>query len=241
MGRSVAPGRSVSTTPSPNPAADVGYSRAVERTLASSGEAWAIATPHSAASETGAAAFRAGGNAVDAALAAAVTLAVAYPHNCAVGGDLFALVRRPVGDVITINASGAAPGGLTIDSIHASDGSFAERGPFTITVPGVVGGWDALSELGSRFGFRDAFEPAIGFAANGLPVARSLAAAIWDDKERSFSAIPDARALSIRGADRFGKATFFANPRWHIHSPHSPMRVLLPSTAGRSGAPGSTP
>jgi gamma-glutamyltranspeptidase len=191
--------RSVSTTPSPNSAADVGYSRAVERTLASSGEAWAIATPHSAASETGAAAFEAGGNAVDAALAAAVTLAVAYPHNCAVGGDLFALVRRPDGDVIAINASGAAPAGLTIDSIHASDGSFAERGPFTITVPGVVGGWDALSELGSRFGFRNAFEPAIGFAANGLPVARSLAAAISDDKEILLSDPGCARTFYPRG------------------------------------------
>jgi gamma-glutamyltranspeptidase len=155
----------------------------LERTLASSGEAWAIATPHSAASETGAAVFQAGGNAVDAALAAAMTLAVAYPHNCAVGGDLFALVRRPDGDVISINASGAAPAGLTIDSMHASDGSFAERGPFTVTVPGVVGGWHALSELGSRFGFRNALEPAIDLAANGLPVARSLAAAIADDKE----------------------------------------------------------
>jgi gamma-glutamyltranspeptidase len=155
----------------------------VERTLESSGKRWAIATPHFAASETGAVAFQAGGNAVDAALAAAVTLAVAYPHNCAVGGDLFALVRRPDGDVMAINASGAAPAALTIDSVHLSDGSDAERGPFTVTVPGAVGGWHALSEFGSRFGLQRAFEPAISIAADGLPVARSLAAAILDERK----------------------------------------------------------
>ena len=161
----------------------MGYSRAVERTLGSSGKRWAIATPHFAASDTGAAAFQVGGNAVDAALAAAVTLAVAYPHNCAVGGDLFALVRRPDGDVIAINASGAAPAALTIDSVDPGGESFAERGPFSVTVPGAVGGWHALSELGSRFGFRSAIEPAISIAADGLPVARSLAAAISDERK----------------------------------------------------------
>ena len=57
-----------------------------------SGPAWAIATPHEEATRAGAAAFEGGGNAVDAALRAATVLAVAYPHMCGVGGDLFALV-----------------------------------------------------------------------------------------------------------------------------------------------------
>jgi gamma-glutamyltranspeptidase len=54
---------------------------------------YAVATPHHAATAAGEAAFAAGGNAIDAALAAAAVLCVAYPHNCALGGDLFALVR----------------------------------------------------------------------------------------------------------------------------------------------------
>ena len=69
----------------------------IDPPLAASGARWAIATPHGAATQAGADAFAEGGNAVDAALAAAVTLAVVYPHMCGAGGDLFALVREPDG------------------------------------------------------------------------------------------------------------------------------------------------
>ena len=59
------------------------------------------------------AAFEAGGTAVDAALAAAITLAVVYPHMCGVGGDLFALVQAMDGQTIALNASGAAAASTT--------------------------------------------------------------------------------------------------------------------------------
>ena len=61
--------------------------------------------------DAAAVAFERGGNAMDAALAAAITLAVVYPHMCGVGGDLFALVHHPAGDVVAVNASGRAPSG----------------------------------------------------------------------------------------------------------------------------------
>jgi gamma-glutamyltranspeptidase len=57
----------------------------------------AIATPHILATRVGKEAFDAGGNAIDAALAAAATLTVVYPHQCTLGGDLFALINRPDG------------------------------------------------------------------------------------------------------------------------------------------------
>ena len=66
---------------------------------------WAIATPHDAATRAGAAAFERGGTAMDAAIHAAVTLAVAYPHMCGVGGDLFALVQRADGEMLAINSA----------------------------------------------------------------------------------------------------------------------------------------
>lgn len=72
---------------------------------------YAIATPHTLATDAGWAAFEQGGSAVDAALAAAVTLAVCYPHMCSVGGDMMALLRRPGGEVTSVNASGAARAG----------------------------------------------------------------------------------------------------------------------------------
>ncbi|HEX9300238.1 MAG TPA: gamma-glutamyltransferase, partial [Actinomycetota bacterium] len=70
-----------------------------------SGPTWAIATPHQEATRAGAAAFERGGNAVDAALHAATVLAVAYPHMCGVGGDLFALVQRPDGETLAVSSS----------------------------------------------------------------------------------------------------------------------------------------
>ena len=86
------------------------------------GRTWAIATPHTLATEAAAIAFERGGNAIDAALAAATTLAVVYPHMCGVGGDLFALVQHPAGDVVAINASGRAPAGADPESAAAAGG-----------------------------------------------------------------------------------------------------------------------
>ena len=74
-----------------------------------------ISTPHTLATEAGMQMFRAGGNAVDAALAAAAVLTVVYPHQCALGGDAFALVESASGDVTAYNGSGAAPAGLDAD------------------------------------------------------------------------------------------------------------------------------
>ncbi|MEU7899573.1 gamma-glutamyltransferase [Nonomuraea sp. NPDC049152] len=68
----------------------------------------AIATPHALATAAASEAVADGGNALDAALAAAATLAVVYPHNTSVGGDLVALVRTPDGRVSCVNASGPA-------------------------------------------------------------------------------------------------------------------------------------
>ena len=89
--------------------------------LAATGRRWAIAAPHTAATQAGAEAFERGGNAIDAALAAAITLAVVYPHNCGVGGDLFALVQRADedgGQILAVNSSGRSPRGADPEALH---------------------------------------------------------------------------------------------------------------------------
>ena len=65
---------------------------------------YAISSPHHLSTEVGVRALRAGGNAIDAALATAVSLTVTLPENCALGGDLFALLRDPSGDVVVVIA-----------------------------------------------------------------------------------------------------------------------------------------
>jgi gamma-glutamyltranspeptidase len=137
-----------------------------------------IATPHHAASLAGADALAAGGTAVDAALAAAAVLTVVYPHNCALGGDLFALLRQPDGTVRAINASGTAAAGIEPAGRTERRRSLPILGVETITVPGLVAGWGRLHELGGRLAWSGALAPATRLAADGAPVAPGLAAAI---------------------------------------------------------------
>ena len=139
------------------------------------GDRWAVATPHPLAADAAAAAFAAGGNAVDAALHAAVTLAVVYPHMCGVGGDLFALVQNPDGKLVAIDSSGRAPAAVDPEGLRAAHGTtMPDAGPVTITVPGAIRGWEAVHRQGAALPWRDAFRVAIDAAA-GFPVSRDLA------------------------------------------------------------------
>src|SRR5918995_5330193 len=149
-----------------------------DETFAARGERWAVATPHPLAADAAEAAIAAGGNAVDAALHAAVTLAVVYPHMCGVGGDLFALVQNPDGKLVAIDSSGRAPSGADAEGLRAVHGTtMPEAGPATITVPGAVRGWEALHRQGAVRPWGEAFGTAIG-AADGSPVSRDLAGSI---------------------------------------------------------------
>lgn len=155
-----------------------------ERRPSARGGRFAIATPHVAATRAGAAAFDGGGNAVDAALAAAVTLAVVYPHMCGVGGDLFALVQEPDGQTIALNSSGAAPRAIDVEGVRALGSSMPAYGPLSVTVPGAVSGWAALHRLGAALSFARAFEDAIRYAREGVRVATSLARTLASSAER---------------------------------------------------------
>jgi gamma-glutamyltranspeptidase len=137
----------------------------------------AIAAPERAAAEAGAAALRAGGNAIDAALAAAAALTVTYPHNCALGGDLFALVRTPDGRVVSLNASGPAPRAIDPDALRRRATSMPLTGADTVTVPGLVAGWGELHARGAALPWSHAFERAAKLAHDGITISPGLARA----------------------------------------------------------------
>lgn len=149
--------------------------------LAATGTRWAIATPHAAATDAGADAFDRGGNAIDAALAAATTLAVAYPHMCGVGGDLFALVQEPDGETIAVSSSGRSPAALDVAAVRAAHDAVPDRGPIPITVPGAVAGWEALHARGARLGWRAAFARAIALARDGVALVPRIATRLARD------------------------------------------------------------
>lgn len=146
--------------------------------LAATGGGYAIATPHALATEAGQSALRDGGNAIDGALAAAAMLTVVYPHMCAVGGDLFALVAHPDQTVTAVNGSGAAGAAADPDRLREARATMPVTGPDTITVPGAVRAWETIAELGGRMELKRLLAPAIACAHEGVAVAPSLARAI---------------------------------------------------------------
>jgi gamma-glutamyltranspeptidase len=136
---------------------------------------YGVATPHGPGTDAAVAAFESGGNAVDAALAAAAVLTVSYPHNCALGGDLFALVRAPGGETVSVNASGAAGSGADRTTLR---GVMPIVGAQTVTVPGLVAGWERIHALGGQRPWASAIEAAIEYAEDGVTVASGLADAL---------------------------------------------------------------
>jgi gamma-glutamyltranspeptidase/glutathione hydrolase len=159
-----------------------------------------VASPHYLASQAGLSLLQAGGNAVDAAVATSAALAVAYPQNTSVGGDLFALVwEAKSGRVHALNASGRAAALATID-FYRQRGceEIPARGPLAaLTVPGAVSGWSALLERLGRMELGRVLEPAIELAERGCPVAGRLAGMLAKDREL-LAADPGARQAFLR-------------------------------------------
>ncbi len=121
--------------------------------------------------------LKAGGNAVDAAIAANAVLAVTEPMSCGPGGDLFAIVwDAHTKKLYGLNASGRSPLGLTREEFQRRDLKFIPtKGPLAISVPGCVDGW---AELHARFGklsFEKVLEPAIRHAREGFAVTEVIA------------------------------------------------------------------
>lgn len=172
----------------------------------------AVATSHYLATEAGAHALEQGGNAIDAAIAAASTLCVVYPNNVALGGDLVALLRSPEGRTHFINATGPAPLHRSPHQLRDKYGStLPSRGVETITVPGGVGGWQTLADLGGRLSWRSRLEAAHSFAAHSVPVARSLARALRQQQDLLFSD-PGSRSIFLAGGELPGEGDPLVQP-----------------------------
>jgi gamma-glutamyltranspeptidase/glutathione hydrolase len=179
---------------------------------AASGTRWAIASPHTAATRAGAAAFAAGGNAIDAALAAATTLAVTYPQACGVGGDLIAVVHAG-GESRAVLSAGRAPADADPGAVRAAHATMPARGPIPVTVPGVVAGWRALHEQGARRSWAEHFEVAIAAAHDGIPVAGETAAALaHPDDRRVFEADPGMCEVFYPGGEALARGALFTQP-----------------------------
>jgi gamma-glutamyltranspeptidase/glutathione hydrolase len=156
-----------------------------------------VSTSQPLAAQAGLRMLLAGGNAVDAALATAITLTIVEPISNGIGSDAFAIVwdgERLHG----LNASGRAPAAWTPEYFG---GTMPTRGWNTVTVPGCVAAWRDLSERFGRLPFADLFQPAIAYARDGFPVSpfcarrwRTLIAELSNQPGFAHAFMPEGRS-----------------------------------------------
>jgi gamma-glutamyltranspeptidase/glutathione hydrolase len=135
-----------------------------------------VATSQPLAAQAGLAMLLKGGNAVDAALAAAMALVVVEPSGCGLGSDAFAIVWDGT-ELHGLNASGRSPAAWTADRF-AGASAMPERGWESVTVPGAVSGWIALWRRFGSLPLGVLAEPAIGYARRGFAVSPAVAT-LW--------------------------------------------------------------
>lgn len=139
-----------------------------------------VVAPHHLAAQAGRDVLRDGGNAVEAMIAAASTIAVVYPHMNSIGGDGFWLIHEPGKTPVAIDACGPAAAGATRD-FYAGHDTIPSRGPLAaLTVAGTIGGWIKALELARAWGsprpLGGLLGEAIRHARDGIGVTRSQAA-----------------------------------------------------------------
>jgi len=136
-----------------------------------------VACPHALASAAGVEALRSGGSAVDAALAAASSLAVLYPHMCSIGGDAFWLIYdAKAGKVSYLDGGGRAAAAAKLERF-AGQAEIPFRGlePATLTTPGAVASFCEAHARHGRLPFARCLQDAIHHAADGFPVSARVA------------------------------------------------------------------
>ncbi len=134
------------------------------------------ATSHPLATEVALDILKAGGSAVDAAIAANAALGLMEPTGNGMGGDLFAIVWDPkTRKLHGLNASGRSPRSLTLEHLQKQGKTIPPRGPLPVSVPGCVDGWFELHGRFGRLPMKQVLAPAIGYARDGHPVAEVIA------------------------------------------------------------------
>ena len=136
-----------------------------------------VATSHPLASATAIDILKAGGNAVDAAIAAATLLGICEPQMTGIGGDCFILLK-PAGseEVLALNGSGRSPAAASADRLRAAGHQAVPvRGIEAVTLPGAIDAFCTLSETHGRLGLAAALASAIRYAEEGVPVAPRVA------------------------------------------------------------------
>ncbi|MCY3705010.1 MAG: gamma-glutamyltransferase family protein [Gammaproteobacteria bacterium] len=155
-----------------------------------------------------------GGNAVDAAVAAAAMLNVVEPHMTGMGGDMFALLwSADEGRLLGLDSSGRSGSGMSREALLAAGlEDVPASGPGSVTVPGAVAGWAALLDRFGAMTFAETLAPAIRVAEEGFPVTPIIAGQ-WAAAAGKLRADPGAAATYLVGGRRVPRAgEWFRSP-----------------------------
>jgi len=173
-----------------------------------------VCTSQPLASAAGLRVLQQGGNAIDAAITAAAVLAVVEPTMNGVGGDLFAIVYdAKTKSVRGLNASGRAPAAATPEEFRRRKlDEIPYRGVLSVSVPGVVDGWNELLSNYGTLNLARALEPAIGYARDGFAVSEIIAAQ-WKAEEKTLSQDPAAAATFLPDGRAPSTGEVFKNSR----------------------------
>ena len=159
-----------------------------------------VATSQPLAAQAGLQVLINGGNAVDAAVAAAATLNVVEPESTGMGGDMFALVRHHrEGKVHALNGSGRAPGAASIDELRAAGHhQMPQEGAYSVSIPGTVHGWETILAEHGTMPLAEVLKPAIGYAEEGFPVSDYIAYQ-WSGQGARLGARPGGEEMLLNG------------------------------------------
>ncbi|MEM9101547.1 MAG: gamma-glutamyltransferase [Pseudomonadota bacterium] len=137
------------------------------------------ATAHPLATQIALDILKAGGSAVDAAIAANAALGLMEPTGNGIGGDLFAIIHDPeTNQLYGLNGSGRSPSGQTLEQLKAKLGertSLPPVGPLPVTIPGTVDGWFTMHGRFGKLPMSDVLAPTVKYAREGHPVAPVIA------------------------------------------------------------------
>ena len=194
----------------------LGYDRITGLEFASRSEVIATngmaATSHPLATQTAISILKAGGNAIDAAIAANAVLGLMEPTGCGIGGDLFAIVwSADDKKLYGLNSSGPAPKNISIDKIKEKGmNKIPPYGALPVTVPGAVAGWNALHKKFGSLDFKLLFDDAINYAENGFPVSELIAYYLNRSSE-VFKDYPNFKTIWMPNGKTPNKGEIFKN------------------------------
>ena len=172
-----------------------------------------VAAAHPLAVQIGLDVLKAGGSAVDAAIAVNAALGFLEPVSCGLGGDLFAMVWDPETEKLYgLNASGRAPASLTIDKVPAEEnGTIPVYSVYSWTVPGAADGWFELHDKFGKLPIKDVLGPVASIAREGAPVPQVIAGG-WARGAARFKDMPGFAEVFMPGGKVPAEGEVFANP-----------------------------